>query len=209
VKKFSGILCALLLGLLTAGVAGAATFTYPGTPVAIPEGDYLYADIVVTDSGTVTDVNVCVDVTHTCISDLDIYLAHWESESSTGKYVQLFNEYGGAEDNLTGVTFDDEAATYIDSGTPPYGPGSFKPVSTFDSYTDSNLLSSFDGNSIAGTWSLVIWDNYTEDTGTLNAFSFTTNGETPPCNAVPIPGAFWLLGSGIIGLVGISRKSSS
>ena len=197
-KTFSEIICALLLGLLTVGVAGAATYSYPGTlPDTIIEGDNFYADIVVADSGIVADINVYVDVVHSQISDLDIYLGHQESGSSW-KYVQLFNQYGPGVD-LTAVTFDDEAATYIDSAMPPYGPGTFKPGSTLDTYGDSNLLSFFDGDSIAGIWSLYIWDNYTGDVGTLQGFSIAV---TP----VPIPGAIWLLGSGIIGLVGFSRR---
>jgi hypothetical protein len=202
-KTFTGIICALLLGLLTAGGAGAAIYSYPDVllPAAILDGKDLYADIVVADSGVVADVNVFVDVTHTAMYDLDIYLAHQES-GKPFKYVQLFNEYGGVGDDLTAVTFDDEAAACIDTATPPYGPGSFKPGSTYDDYADSNLLSFFDGDSIAGTWSLYIWDGYTGDEGTLNAFSIEVT-------AVPIPGAIWLLGSGIIGLVGVGRKLRS
>lgn len=203
-KTFTGILCALLLGLLTAGGAGAAIYTFPGTPVAILDGDYLYADIIdVDDPGVVADVNVFVDVTHSDISDLDIYLAHQESGGATWKYVQLFNQYGGPGDSLAGVTFDDEAMTCINLATSsPRWFGTFKPGSTYDEYADSNLLSFFDGDDIAGTWSLAIWDGYSGDTGTLNAFSIDV---TP----VPIPGAIWLLGSGIIGLVGFSRKLRS
>ena len=206
-KTFTGIICALLLGLLTVGAAGAATYDYTGTlPVAIPDGIVIEADIEVDAPGIVNDVNVFVDVTHTCISDLDIYLAHQESGSSTWQYVQLFNEYGKAGNNLTGVTFDDEATAHINLATVPVPwNGSFKPGSTFDSFGDSNLLSFFDGDSIAGTWRLEIYDNYTVDVGTLNAFSITINEVTP----VPIPGAIWLLSSGIIGLVGFSRKLRS
>ncbi|MCK4822201.1 hypothetical protein KA005_40940 [bacterium] len=207
-KKFTGVLCALLLGLLTVGVAGATTYSYTGTlPATIPDGgSYLYADIEVGDPGIVADINVFVDVTHTDISDLDIYLAYQEPGSSAWKYyVQLFNQYGVPGDNLYAVTFDDEAAISIEFTVPRYGPGSFKPGSTFDEYGDSNLLSTFDGESIAGTWSLAIWDNYSPDVGTLNAFSIIINEE----NHVPIPGAIWLLGSGIIGLVGFGRKLRS
>ena len=206
-KTFIGILCALLLGLLTAGGAGAAIYTYSGVPVTISEGNWFYADIDVTDPGTVADVNVFVDVTHSWIHDLDIYLAHQESGSSDWAYVQLFNEYGSGA-NLTEVWFDDEAATSIDSATPPYGPGTFMPGFFVDGDGDSNQLNLFDGDSIAGTWSLAIWDNYSGDTGTLNAFSIEVTPATD-CPPVPIPGAIWLLGSGIIGLVGVGWKSRS
>ncbi len=43
---------------------------------------------------------------------------------------------------------------------------------------------------------------------TSSWFAGSTNASLPP-NAVPVPAAAWLLGSGLIGLVGVSRRKTS
>jgi hypothetical protein len=40
-------------------------------------------------------------------------------------------------------------------------------------------------------------------TGANLDLSFTSNGSPPP---VPLPAAFWLLGSGLLGLAGVARR---
>src|SRR6185369_7215520 len=76
-------------------------------------------------SGTITDVNVTLDLTHTWDGDVALSLI-----SPTGTEVFLVNGTGGASnsgDNYTNTTFDDEAGTDITSGSPPYT-GTFRPV---------------------------------------------------------------------------------
>jgi len=189
-----------------AGTAAAATysFSFPGAPLAIAEGDWVYADITdaVGNLGTITDVNVFVDIDHTWIGDLDIYIAHQEAGRSSWKYVQLYNEDGDSRNDMSNVLFDDEASMYINEAAPPYGPGSFKPSSNGpDADGDSNLLSFFDGDSAAGMWSLVLFDNWQYETGTLQGFRVDI--ET---SAVPLPGAVVLLGSGLGALAALRRK---
>jgi subtilisin-like proprotein convertase family protein len=215
-KKITASLAAAMLCVGLAGPAAAATYslTYPqqDLPLDILEGDWNYFDI--TDlgrSGAINDVNVFVDITHTYIADLDIYILHQAEGSSTWKWVQLYNEDGDNTNNMPDVTFDDDVATSIADAPTPYVSGSYKPsskapdVSDFSTAPNSNQLSFFDGDLASGTWSLAIWDNYGGETGTLNAFRLDIE-TAPPQNAVPLPGAVVLFGSGLGALVAVRRS---
>jgi hypothetical protein len=63
----------------------------------------------------------------------------------------------------------------------------------------NNWALAFDGNQIFS-------HNSFAPAGSEEAFSYNFNATLTEMNAVPIPGAAWLLGSGLIGLVGFRRK---
>lgn len=191
-----------------AGTAAAATysFSFPDSPLAIAEGDWVYADITdaVGNLGTITDVNVFVDIDHTWVGDLDIYLAHQEDGESSWKWVQLYNQDGDSRNDITEVLFNDQATTSIDEAAPPYGPGSYQPTSNPE-HGESNLLSDYNGDLAAGIWSLVLFDNASGDTGVLQNFRIDLETASVPQTAVPLPGAVVLLGSGLGALAAARR----
>ena len=86
--------------------------------------------------------------------------------SPAGTTVRLANRNGSSGDNFTSTVFDDEAATAISAGAAPFT-GSFRPVQP---------LTAFDGQTIAGTWTLRVADVAGEDVGTLSAWNTKTNG---------------------------------
>ncbi len=102
------------------------------------------------------DIDVRVNLTHTWISDLQVWLV-----SPSGQVVQLFNQHGGSGDNLVNTIFDDAATTLISAGTAPFT-GRFRPA---------QALSALNGGGANGNWILRIRDNATEDTGTLTNWS--------------------------------------
>lgn len=55
-----------------------------------------------------------------------------------------------------------------------------------------------------------VWDIVDADTKflTMAADGSVTVADVPGANPVPVPGAVWLLGSGVVGLIGIRRKNS-
>lgn len=106
----------------------------------------------------ITDLNACINLTHTFDGDLYITLT-----SPNGTVIVLSNRNGGGGDNYHCTTFDDEASTPIASGTPPYE-GSFIP---------STPLSAVDGQNAAGVWTLDCQDMAGGDVGTLIWFCLT------------------------------------
>lgn len=94
--------------------------------------------------GRIIDINVMLDITHSTDADLDVFLI-----SPNGREVELFTDVGGAGDNFTSTTLDDEAATAITAGAAPFN-GSYRP---------EGVLSSLDSQSPNGTWKLRIGDD--------------------------------------------------
>lgn len=98
-------------------------------------------------SDVITDLNVSVTITHTYISDLTI-----ELQSPAGTSVTLFIQNCGSLNDMDAL-FDDSAGTLV---CPPFG--SMRPA---------EALAAFIGESIDGTWTLSVTDNFSGDDGTL------------------------------------------
>ena len=128
------------------------------TPLAIPDDATFDSVIALTDSETVGDVNVTVNITHTYDGDLVLSLI-----PPTGPSISLVDRRGGTGENFDDTVFDDEASTPITAGSPPYA-GSFQPESP---------LSSADGIDSLGNWTLRVSDDAIVDTGTLNSWTLT------------------------------------
>jgi subtilisin-like proprotein convertase family protein len=208
-KKTIATLAVAMLCCGLAGPAAAATysFTFTGTPLTIDDYKWVYADMDVGgDLGTITDVNVFVNIEHTWVSDLEIYIGHSEDGGATWKNVQLYNHDGDYRNDITEVLFNDQAATSITDAAPPYGPGSYQPTSYPGEISpgvyESNLLADYNGDLAAGIWSLAVYDYSSGDIGTLK--NFRVDLVTTP---VPLPGAVVLLGSSLVALVGVRRRS--
>lgn len=130
----------------------------------------------------ITDLDVSVDLTHSKVFDLQLSL-----ESPSGSTVLLnmydpFTEYFNGED-YRGTTFDDEAITPIERGSPPFE-GSYRPLES---------LSTFDGQDAYGTWRLSVYDAFYVDTGRFKEFTLII---TVP---EPATAAFLLLGLPLLG----------
>src|SRR6185436_7837377 len=123
----------------------------PTVPVTIPDPGTATSTLDVTESLTLTDVNVRVQATHTRVGDLAI-----ELRSPAGTVVQLLNRpvngTGSCRDNDMDVTFDDASAVSLVAlcaGTTPWYSGTAAPLQT---------LSSFNGQDTAGRWTLTVRD---------------------------------------------------
>jgi subtilisin-like proprotein convertase family protein len=136
--------------------------------VAIPDNDAVGITNTLTVAGapsSIVDLNVTLTISHTYVSDLKIVLT-----APNGTQIALVNQRGAANQDLAGVTLDDQATQPISSlaGSPTQG--TYRPESPLSAV---NQLS---GN---GDWKLWISDPLAGDSGTLRGWRLTmTSGDS-------------------------------
>lgn len=170
----------------TFAVFGHSVHTYGGDfdlPIpANPDDTKGWMDdaiIEVGDYHIIHDIDVGINLTHTNVFDLQIFL---QSPAGTQLCLTMYNldEYfEGA--NYTNTIFDDEAEVPIEQGEAPFT-GRFRPKA-------GNLLQVFDGQDSFGLWRLQIYDAFYSDTGTLNSFELTITAPEPATAILLILGA--------------------
>jgi subtilisin-like proprotein convertase family protein len=148
-------------GILDSEVVGDEPLPRVHAPeVPQPLADYstVKNDLIVETDVTIEDVTVTLDITHTYLGDLNIWLIAPDLTE-----VLLVADRGGNHDNFTDTTFDDSAETAISdtAAVAPYT-GTFRP---------EQPLSAFNGKNAAGKWTLKIQDDGPGDTGILNSWS--------------------------------------
>ncbi|OIQ29319.1 MAG: hypothetical protein BM564_06365 [Bacteroidetes bacterium MedPE-SWsnd-G2] len=133
-------------------------FTAGDTPITILASSIAsYSSTVnVPTTGTVTDVNVTINIPHTYVEDLNITLT-----SPNGTEVDLSIANGGSGNNYTDTVFDQEAGTAITSGSVPFT-GTFIPEGD---------LSTIYGEASEGDWVLTVVDTFAADGGTIEEFT--------------------------------------
>lgn len=157
-------LAILLASMLPAAAQAQAISQFTNsTSGAIPESTTCATTLTrtfsVASALTVSDVDIGVLLSHNTRSHIRLSLT-----SPAGTTVNLITNSGGTADHIN-VLFDDEAAAAISTHTandtittvPPYQ-RTFRPAS---------VLSAFDGQNAAGTWTLRICDSQTGTTGTF------------------------------------------
>ncbi len=124
-----------------------------------PDAEIVTNSIInVTDNQTINKTTVNVNLTHSWDADIDMFLI-----APNNTQVELSTDNGSEGDNYTNTTFDDDATTLITAGTAPFT-GSFKP---------EGLLSTFNGLSTTGNWTLKITDDTNSDGGNLLEWTVT------------------------------------
>lgn len=139
----------------------ATLFCFNGN-VAIPDNNATggSADLAVAATGTLTDLDVTVKITHTYPGDLDLILVHQASNTSLTLGSRLGASSCGT-DNVD-VTLDDAAANPLAcAATPPGISGVRRPA---------NPLTAFNGLSLASGWRLQAIDRAGQDTGSITQF---------------------------------------
>ena len=143
----------------TTGSFTCNTINATTVPVTIPTTvATVTSTLNIPTGGTISDVNIDVDITHTWINDLTLRLT-----SPTGTIVTLI-----ANPCNPGASVNDILATFDDSGT-AFVCGDFPGVSGI--VLPSQALTAFNGQSSTGTWTLTVVDAFNQDGGAINAWS--------------------------------------
>lgn len=149
-----------------------------GLPQAIPDNSTagLTTAIVISDTGSLTDLDVEIASDHAAVGQLAITLKHVE----TGSIITLIHQPGrpasqqGCTEDGIDMILDDSAASAAEhaceSNAPALG-GSLSP---------NDSLTSFDNEDLSGTWELKVSDRRNGGTGDLTAFCLhpTVNGNS-------------------------------
>ena len=135
--------------------------------VAIPDNNAsgVSDSIEISSAEQVQSLRVSLQVTHTWVGDLIATLRH----EDTGTDVVLMDRPGspaaqnGCNEENVDVTFDDSATDPVEDACEidPAIAGTLRP---------EEPLSGFDGQNLAGTWTLTLSDNAGADTGTLDTW---------------------------------------
>jgi len=139
-----------------------STFQSTDIPKSIPDANTagVVSTINVPSNFLISDVNVSLDITHSWLWDLQIYL-----KAPNGTEVLIYDRTcgsSGQQRQNINATFDDDVSTVICNNSVPAISGSTKPT---------NLLSLFNGSSSLGNWQLKVIDNSHGDLGTINNWS--------------------------------------
>lgn len=114
--------------------------------------------------------NVCIDIAHTYVGDLNISL-----KSPDGNSIMLTNNNGGSGDNFSNTCFAANGLNgAISSGSAPF-------TGVFYPFQSTNILNNQQNPN--GVWYLCITDEVMTDAGTLNSFSITFDNN-PPADTV-------------------------
>ena len=144
----------------TTGTLACATTVSTNVPIAISAAGTptVTSTLSIPSGGTISDLNVNLNIQHTWINDLTATLT-----SPAGTTVQLFSRQcnPGASVNDIDATFDD-AGIAIACGDFPGISGTVLPA---------QVLSAFNGQTSTGTWTLTVSDAFNADGGSINAWS--------------------------------------
>ena len=158
-------------------------------PIASSDNSTVMQDVDVAGlpDATITDLDVQISTDHTWVGDLVVSVT-----SPAGTTVELINNIGGPGFGCAGngleITLDDEAAaTYADldntCNNDPAAAGDFQPI---------QALSAFDGENLAGTWTVSVQDLAGGDGGTVNVTLLASASGSIP---FPVPAGVTVIGN--------------
>ena len=152
----------ILFSVLLLCTISSKSQTYNGTTGAIPDNNtWTSFNLNVSNlASSDCEIIVCLDITHTWVSDLDIELV-----SPSGAAIVLSSDNGGSGNNYFNTCFDMSAMTFITNGFAPF----------IGSYIPEGDLSVFNDQNPNGLWTLWIRDDAWFDNGTVNSWSIEFN----------------------------------
>jgi len=139
-----------------------ATYNFEGGYSTGNSSTFITKSVTVPSStGTVSDVNVSVNVTHARFSDLEMQIV-----SPSGTIVSLFNKSCASTNSTLALQFDDSGTDLNCSTT------------TTQIVIPASALSAFNGENPQGNWTFRVRDNVVGMLGTINSASVNICNKT-------------------------------
>ena len=159
---------------------GGAVCSMPN--LSIPDDDVVNGasdTLAVATSGSLTDLDVFLEINHTFVGDVAVSLTH----VSSGTEVFLIDRpgvpasgFGCGSDDIS-VTLDDDAADPVEDQCDSVGP-----IAIDGTFSPNELLSGFNTLELSGNWTLKVTDAEGGDTGTIVSWCLN-----PTTGAGPMP----------------------
>ncbi|MBK8268410.1 MAG: proprotein convertase P-domain-containing protein [Planctomycetes bacterium] len=160
---------------LVVEVCGYSNAQFPG---AIPDGgpDPVQNLVTIPTTGPILDLDIRLDIDHTWVGDLVIWMTHIE----TGTSVLLVDRPGApatstgcGADNFDIILDDEGQGGLLENQCSATGSGSF-PTSP-PNYVPTQSLAAFDGENLGGNWLISVNDVRSENSGTLISWCLRAN----------------------------------
>lgn len=134
------------------------------TPLPDNNAAGVTSDIIVSDTDDIADVDITFNITHGFDDDIDLTL-------TSPAFVGLISDRGSTGNDFIDTTLDDEAAAVLpDSSASAPFTGSFQPA--------DGLLSTLDGLTAAGTFTLKAVDDKVNDFGSFDHWSLRITSDS-------------------------------
>ncbi|OGO34290.1 MAG: hypothetical protein A2Z16_12710 [Chloroflexi bacterium RBG_16_54_18] len=151
----------------------------------IPDNDPtgITDQLTISDLGVIVDLDLQLVVDHTWVGDLLFRLTHLE----TGKSISLIDQPGipdtqdGCAENDIRTILDDEISISVENKCSP------NVAAISGIYLPQEALSTFDADSVAGTWQLSISDHGQADRGSVNRWCLNALINSEPVTPPPPP----------------------
>lgn len=154
----------IALGYTITNACNTYSYTTPIPFVDQAPGNYTTRTLNVPVGGSISDINVLNNITHTYLSDVQTDIS---SPQNPTTFVKLFNRSCGNTSGTLNLRFSDGAAAINCSGG-----------ATLQTVVPGESLASFNGQNPQGNWTFRVYDNYTGDTGTINSWSIEVCTQT-------------------------------
>lgn len=152
----------------------------PASTISSSGTSTLTSTINVSGLSSATLTSVCLNISHSWSSDLDIYLV-----CPSGTTLALSTGNGGSSANTyTNTCFKVTAATNITTAATPFN-------SAAGYIPEGGSLSSLNGCLMNGTWKLIVMDKVSGDGGTFNSWSLSFNNTSPVTNTIALNSFTW------------------
>lgn len=131
-------------------------------------GSYTTRTLNVPITGTISDINVSNNITHTYLSDVQTDIS---SPQAPTNFVKLFNRGCGATNGTLNLKFSDGAAAINCTGG-----------ATLQTVAPGGALTGFNGQNPQGNWTFRVYDNFGGDVGTVNSWAIEVCTQTTTLN---------------------------